>query len=212
MSYQPLNIKIKDRKVYLIGAGQVALDKLKKILIQGADVIVITKEVLAKEFYDYADENRIKLIIKEIELKDIVNPFLIIAATNDSKINKKIFQKFDKENRFVNSVDDVENCNFIFPAVLDRGDLKIAISTTGANPILAVKIKKFLSNIFTEEYVDLMKKLRNYRANILSHLQNQSDKMKYLKRLVSSIDFNKKLEIDSIDNEFNDIMDELNKS
>lgn len=209
MGFQPLNLELNKRKVYIIGAGKVALDKLEKILPLGADVTVISKEIIAEEFYDYHKNNMINLITKEIELDDIVNPFLIIAATNNSEINEKIFQKFDKENRLVNSVDDVENCNFIFPAVVDRGDLKISISTTGANPILAVNIKNFLSVIFNEDYNQLMIKLRVYRNKILSKLMEPKEKMRYLKRLVSTIEFKNKINFDKLDKEFNDIMDEL---
>lgn len=155
MSLYPIFLRIEKKVCVVIGAGEVALRKIESLRRAGAIVKVIAPEG------DVPGE--IEHIRRPYASGDLEGASLVIAATDDEKTNREVFEDARSRNIPVNVVDKPPLCTFFVPSVVERGDLRIAISTGGKCPALAKKLRKHLEEIFGEEYgayVELMEKAR----------------------------------------------------
>ncbi|MFN1777939.1 bifunctional precorrin-2 dehydrogenase/sirohydrochlorin ferrochelatase [Clostridioides difficile] len=137
----PINLKLDELDVVIIGGGEVAYRKCKNFLEFNKNVTIVSKQILNK-FYDL--KGNIKIIkddYKEIYIKDAS---VIIAATNNRELNMEIGLYCKAKNKLVNVVDNIEISNFTVPSYIKRGDLLISVSTGGKSPSLSSKIKKKL--------------------------------------------------------------------
>ncbi|MFN1874630.1 bifunctional precorrin-2 dehydrogenase/sirohydrochlorin ferrochelatase [Clostridioides difficile] len=137
----PINLKLDELDVVIIGGGEVAYRKCKNFLEFNKNVTIVSKQILNK-FYDL--KGNIKIIkddYKEIYIKDAS---VIIAATNNRELNMEIGLYCRAKNKLVNVVDNIEISNFTVPSYIKRGDLLISVSTGGKSPSLSSKIKKKL--------------------------------------------------------------------
>ncbi|MFN1890200.1 bifunctional precorrin-2 dehydrogenase/sirohydrochlorin ferrochelatase [Clostridioides difficile] len=137
----PINLKLDELDVVIIGGGEVAYRKCKNFLEFNKNVTIVSKQILNK-FYDL--KGNIKIIkddYKEIYIKDAS---IIIAATNNRELNMEIGLYCRAKNKLVNVVDNIEISNFTVPSYIKRGDLLISVSTGGKSPSLSSKIKKKL--------------------------------------------------------------------
>lgn len=135
----PINLKLDELDVVIIGGGEVAYRKCKNFLEFNKNVTIVSKQILNK-FYDL--KGNIKIIkddYKEIYIKDAS---VIIAATNNRELNMEIGLYCKAKNKLVNVVDNIEISNFTVPSYIKRGDLLISVSTGGKSPSLSSKIKK----------------------------------------------------------------------
>ncbi|OJT76100.1 siroheme synthase, partial [Clostridioides difficile] len=134
----PINLKLDELDVVIIGGGEVAYRKCKNFLEFNKNVTIVSKQILNK-FYDL--KGNIKIIkddYKEIYIKDAS---VIIAATNNRELNMEIGLYCKAKNKLVNVVDNIEISNFTVPSYIKRGDLLISVSTGGKSPSLSSKIK-----------------------------------------------------------------------
>ena len=143
-----------------------AARKVKTLLKCGAVVTVVTPDV-TKVLNDLWQENAIILKKRRFENRDLNEIFLVIAATDNNCLNSKIAAMAKKQNLLCNVVDSPEDSSFILPAVVERGDLVIAVSTSGESPALAKKLRKELENKFGEEYIFLLQLLGSIRKKLL---------------------------------------------
>ncbi|ALP05787.1 Siroheme synthase [Clostridioides difficile] len=137
----PINLKLDELDVVIIGGGEVAYRKCKNFLEFNKNVTIVSKQIL-NNFYDL--KGNIKIIkddYKEIYIKDAS---IIIAATNNRELNMEIGLYCRAKNKLVNVVDNIEISNFTVPSYIKRGDLLISVSTGGKSPSLSSKIKKKL--------------------------------------------------------------------
>lgn len=137
----PINLKLDELDVVIIGGGEVAYRKCKNFLEFNKNVTIVSKQILNK-FYDL--KGNIKIIkddYKEIYIKDAS---VIIAATNNRELNMEIGLYCRAKNKLVNVVDNIEISNFTVPSYIKRGDLLISVSTGGKSPSLSSKVKKKL--------------------------------------------------------------------
>ncbi|WP_236880577.1 precorrin-2 dehydrogenase/sirohydrochlorin ferrochelatase family protein [Clostridioides difficile] len=145
----PINLKLDELDVVIIGGGEVAYRKCKNFLEFNKNVTIVSKQILNK-FYDL--KGNIKIIkddYKEIYIKDAS---VIIAATNNRELNMEIGLYCKAKNKLVNVVDNIEISNFTVPSYIKRGDLLISVSTGGKSPSLSSKIKKEIEERYTEDY------------------------------------------------------------
>ncbi len=144
----PINLKLDELDVVIIGGGEVAYRKCKNFLEFNKNVTIVSKQILNK-FYDL--KGNIKIIkddYKEIYIKDAS---VIIAATNNRELNMEIGLYCRAKNKLVNVVDNIEISNFTVPSYIKRGDLLISVSTGGKSPSLSSKIKKEIEERYTED-------------------------------------------------------------
>ena len=179
----PVYLDIRGKRVLVVGGGMIAQRKITSLLECGAVVFVVSRE-LTPLVNQYREEGRIKIIGREYEKYLLDNIFMVIAATDDTQLNHQISQDSTARGLLINAVDQPEDCNFIFPSVLKRGDLVLSISTSGKSPALARKIRERLEHEFGNEYARLLNIMGGIRKEVLSWGLPQSKNSLLFKELI----------------------------
>lgn len=157
MAVIPLMIDLHEKKVVIVGGGHVARRRLTSLLESEAELTVISPEILP-EIADLYKKGKVIWKNKKVSIEDLAEAFLIIIATNDSEVNETV-RKNAPVNCLINASTDAQSGNVHFPSHLKRGKLSIAVSTNGASPMLASKVKSELSTLYDahyEQYVDFL--------------------------------------------------------
>lgn len=182
MSYFPFFVDIKDKQAVIAGGGAVALRKIEKLLPFECNITVIAPEV-CKEIKLLAKNDRVSVLLKKIEKEDIKNAFFVISATNDKEVNKEVSSWCKEFNIPVNSVDDIENCSFVFPALIKDETLTIGISTGGQNPEAAGCLRKKIEDILPKNLGQTISDLGKIRKNLKETMPDKNDRMQEMKKL-----------------------------
>lgn len=144
----PVSVDINNKNILVIGAGKIALRKVETLLNYNCNIIVITKDILEEKFLELEKNNKIKILKnQEFEEKFLENIFLVIAATDDETLNKKISQLCMNKNILVNNITSKDDMNVRFASIYEKDDVQIAISANG-NPKKAIEIKNKIKDIF----------------------------------------------------------------
>ncbi|WP_338951153.1 bifunctional precorrin-2 dehydrogenase/sirohydrochlorin ferrochelatase [Fusobacterium nucleatum] len=144
----PVSINLNNKNILVIGAGKIALRKTEMLLNYNCNINVITKDILEEKFLELEKSNKIKIFKnQEFEEKFLENIFLVVVATDNETLNKKISQLCMSKNILVNNVTSKDDMNVRFASIYEKNDIQIAISTN-ANPKKAVEIKNKIKNIF----------------------------------------------------------------
>ncbi|MGG0705028.1 NAD(P)-binding protein [Bacillus paramobilis] len=146
----PLTVRVEKKRVVVIGGGKVAGFKIIPLLKQGADIIVISPELDAN-LVKLVEDKQIRWYQREYEKSDIQGAFLVVAASGDAVLNEQVAED-SAENQLVNVITNPESGNVHFPAAIHRGLLNVAVSTGGASPKLAKKIRDDIANKYDEAY------------------------------------------------------------
>jgi precorrin-2 dehydrogenase / sirohydrochlorin ferrochelatase len=165
MKYYPVCLDIRNRNCLVIGGGAVASRKVKTLLECGATVTVVSPE-FAPELTDLEDEALV-LIRRPYESSDVIGRFLVIGATDNESQNRKISLDAEKHNVLCNIADLPDACNFILPSIVKRGDLQLAISTSGNSPAFAKHMRKSLEKLLGEEYTEFLQLMGAIRKRLL---------------------------------------------
>ena len=184
--YYPINLKIDDMKIVIIGGGKVAYRKCINFLAFNKKVVVVSEEII-KEFENIKDE--IEIIEDSYNEKYIKEAFVVVAATNNKDVNHQIGIYCREYGKLVNVVDDGDLSNFTVPSFVKRGDLLLSVSTGGKSPSLSAKIRKELEEVYDESYEEYVNLLGETRQIIINNIDDVVERRKQLKELLSlSID------------------------
>ncbi|MFW5976330.1 MAG: precorrin-2 dehydrogenase/sirohydrochlorin ferrochelatase family protein [Bacillota bacterium] len=164
-------MNITDRKCLIAGGGKVALRKTKRLLKCKARVIVVSPQIKKEIKSILPEKNIIKDKYRSEYCKD---SFLVFAATDKKKLNQKIAEDARKTGSLVNVVNDLNDCDFIVPALVNKGDLQIAISSGGKSPALSKKIRKEFEVKYDNDYKDKLKLLGELREIIKSEINDEN--------------------------------------
>jgi len=167
MDLFPIFLKIAARPCIVIGAGHLAESKIESLRAAHARVTVIAPQV-TKRIAELAAEGEIEWHRREYASGDLTGNFLVIAATNVPAVNRAVHHEATGKNILCNAVDDPPFCDFYFPSVVRRGDLQIAISTAGASPALAQKIRKDINAQLPLDAGDWLTDLGNLRREVVA--------------------------------------------
>lgn len=173
------------RPVVVVGAGRVAERKTETLISYGAQVTVIGPEATSR-IQDLAASGQITWHDRPYRKGDLRGTWLVIASTDRDEINRLVVEEAKELGLLFNVVDDPENCNFIVPAVVRRGKLQIAVSTSGASPALAKRIRQRLEETFTEEYGCLVDVLGELRPLVLKKIQDPQLRKEFFESLIDS--------------------------
>ncbi|MCB2192978.1 MAG: bifunctional precorrin-2 dehydrogenase/sirohydrochlorin ferrochelatase [Deltaproteobacteria bacterium] len=165
MPFYPALLDLKDRLVLLVGGGRVAARKLDSLLEAGARVRLVSPE-LCPEARELAGSQGVELMERGFEERDVEGAWLVISATNDEELNRAVARAAEAARVFVNVVDVPLMCSFIVPAVVRRGELTIAVSTGGASPAAARRLRQGLQGQFGPEWGDYLAILRAARQKL----------------------------------------------
>jgi precorrin-2 dehydrogenase/sirohydrochlorin ferrochelatase len=167
MRFYPICLDVRQRHCLVVGGGQVGTRKVKTLLDCGALVTVISPEA-TEALRDWAAQDKIVLKMRGYRSSDLDNMFLVIGATDSEDLNHRIHEDAEKRQRLCNIADQPQRCNFILPAVVNQGDLVIAISTSGRSPAFAKHLRRQLQECFGPEYDHLLKLMGAIRERLLA--------------------------------------------
>ncbi len=165
MKYYPVFWNIAGKKCIVVGGGEVAERKVKRLLDCDAQVFVISSQ-LTPELARLNEKKIISHIAKEYSSEHIYGAVLVVGATDDEKTNTAIANDARNKGIPVNIVDDPQKCDFILPSLVEQGDLTIAIGTGGKSPALAHHLRKEMEAAYGEEYKILLNILGGLRAKM----------------------------------------------
>src|SRR5919109_1708019 len=177
-------LKLKGRRCLVIGGGDVGLEKIEGLLLCDADVHLIAPEAIP-EVAQLAGEGSISWDRRGFRDADLDGAFLAIAATNDTEVNISVSESAERRAMLVNVVDVPPLCNFILPAIVRSGPLAIAISTAGASPALAKRMKREIADQFGEPYARLAVMLNDVRGWAKGTLPTYQDRKEFLEGIVN---------------------------
>jgi uroporphyrin-III C-methyltransferase/precorrin-2 dehydrogenase/sirohydrochlorin ferrochelatase len=166
MSLLPIFVNLENRRVLLVGAGNVALDKIGTLLKTGLRLSVVAPRILP-EIRQMAAQGEFELIERAFEPGDLDGNFLVIAATDSPEANHAVYREAVVRNIPCNSVDDIPNCDFFFGSVVSRGDLQIAISTAGESPAVAQCLRREIDGQLPQDLGEWLARLGELRREVL---------------------------------------------
>jgi precorrin-2 dehydrogenase / sirohydrochlorin ferrochelatase len=177
-------LRLEGRSCLVVGGGEVGLEKVEGLLACGGEVTLIAPDA-EPELADYAAEGSIRWEQREFSDRDLDGRFLAIAATSDTEVNIAVYDGAERRAMLVNVVDVPPLCNFILPAIVRTGPLAIAISTAGASPALAKRIKREISESFGDDYARLAVILNDARGWAKATLPTYQDRKRFFEAIVN---------------------------
>jgi siroheme synthase-like protein len=177
-------LRLKGRRCVVVGGGEVGLEKVEGLLACDADVVLVAPEA-TDELERYASEGSIAWEQRAYESADLEGTFLVIASTDDTEVNIGVYEDAERRAMLVNVVDVPPLCNFILPAIVRNGPLAIAISTAGASPALAKRMKAEIAEAFGEPYAQLALLLNEARGWAKANLPTYQDRKAFFEGIVN---------------------------
>jgi precorrin-2 dehydrogenase len=162
----PIFLKLKGRNALVVGGGKMAAWRVKQLISAGARVTVISPKA-GTEIESLAKAESIALVRRGFRRTDLSRRcFIVIAATNHPKVQQAVFEEAERRGVLCNVVDKPARCSFYMPAIVHRGDLKIAISTSGRSPALAGKLRQYFEEAVPENAADLTEIVGRLRSKL----------------------------------------------
>jgi precorrin-2 dehydrogenase / sirohydrochlorin ferrochelatase len=180
----PMFMKLTGRQCLVVGAGKVGEPKIGGLIDTGANVHVVAITA-SGQVREWSEAGKIELELRAFLEADLDGKFLAVVATASPRLNELIYRKAKQRGVLCNVVDVPEYCDFFYPAVVQRGDLQIAISTAGQSPSLAQKLRKQLERQFGPGYEEWVRQLGETRRLILASDLDKVRKLDLLRSLAS---------------------------
>jgi precorrin-2 dehydrogenase/sirohydrochlorin ferrochelatase len=180
----PMFVKLDDRAVLVVGAGRVGEPKIRGLLTTGARIHVVALQA-SEVVQEWASNGEIVLEERGFVPSDLDGAFLVVVATASRDLNELIFREARARRILCNVVDVPEQCDFFYPAVVQRGDLQIAVSTSGQSPSLAQRIRQQLEKQFGPGYAEWVAELGETRRKVLASDLDSERKRQLLQSLAS---------------------------
>ena len=170
----PVNLRVRGRRVVVVGGGRIAARKLEPLLDLGASVLVVAPSV-APEVRAWADAGRCELAEREFRASDLDGAWLALTATDDPDVNAAVFAAGEAARVWVNSADDPANCSFTMMSLIRRADLVVAIGTGGRSPALATYLRRRFTEEIGTEYEVLLDLLSEAREALRATGRSSED-------------------------------------
>jgi precorrin-2 dehydrogenase / sirohydrochlorin ferrochelatase len=177
-------LKLTGRRCVVVGGGDVGLEKVEGLLACDGEVVLVAPDAI-EPLRELAAERSIRWERREYERADLEGTFIAIAATNDTDVNIRVFEDAERRAMLVNVVDVPPLCNFILPAIHRSGPLAIAISTAGASPALAKRLKREIGEQYGEPYARLAELLNEARGWAKGSLPTYQDRKAFFEGIVN---------------------------
>ena len=188
MSLFPVFLKLKGRRCLVVGAGTVAEAKVRGLLEGRADVHVVGPNP-TETLRQWAREGKLVWHSRAFVPADLDGMFLAVVATSSRQLNERVYQEASRRGVLCNVVDDPAHCDFYYGAVVRRGPLQIAISTSGCSPALAQRLRREFEKEFGRDYGAWVEQLGRTRQSLLAQAMDPKRRQQLLKRLASGESF-----------------------
>lgn len=167
MKYYPVHLDIDNRPCLVVGGGEVGRRKALGLLDCGARVTVVSPKV-TERLMALAEEGRVRLHLRPYRTEDLEGMFLVMGATDDEALNRRIHADAEARKVLCNIADRPAVCNFILPSVIRRGELIVTVSTSGRSPAFAKHLRKRLEDQFGDAYGPFLTLMGNIRKRLLA--------------------------------------------
>ncbi len=177
----PLFLNLKNEKVLIVGGGKIASDKLSHMLDFTENITLISPKFCQRAM-ELIKKHNLSFKEREYRKGDLEGFLIVIVAVDDVNVQKEIFQEARGKRVFVNSVDSLDYCDFIYPSYIKKGDLTIAVSTSGSSPAFSKHLRIFLQKVIPDKVVDFLKEMRELREKLpkgkerMKLLENKAEK------------------------------------
>nr|WP_272889148.1 siroheme synthase CysG [Duffyella gerundensis] len=186
VDYLPIFAELKEKPVLVVGGGDIASRKIELLRRAGAKVLIAARE-LCPELQALADEQQLTWLAKEFDEAQLDHVFLVIAATDDSALNARVFDAANQRYRLVNVVDDQPKCTFIFPSIVDRSPLVVAISSSGTAPVLARMLREKLEALLPANLGQMAEVAGSWRDRVKARFSKMSDRRRFWERAFNGL-------------------------
>jgi siroheme synthase-like protein len=173
-------LDLRGRSCLVVGGGRVAAEKAAGLLACGANVTVV-----APEIEDALLPSRITLVERSFEPADLDGRFLVVAATSDRTVNAAVSVEADRRSLLCNVADDPELCSFILPALVRRDPIVVGVSTGGASPALAQRIRDDIADLVQPRHAELARRLQRLRPWAKRAFPTYEARRDYFRELVA---------------------------
>jgi precorrin-2 dehydrogenase / sirohydrochlorin ferrochelatase len=177
-------LRLSGRPCLVVGGGDVGLEKVEGLLACDGVVTLVAPDAVP-QLAEYADEGSIRWERREFRDDDLDGRFLVVAATSLTEVNISVYEGAERRAMLCNVVDVPPLCNFILPAIVRNGSMAIAISTAGASPALAKRMKREIAEAFGEPYARLALLLNDARGWAKATLPTYQDRKEFFEGIVN---------------------------
>ncbi|CRH39589.1 Siroheme synthase 1 {ECO:0000255/HAMAP-Rule:MF_01646} [Pantoea ananatis] len=182
MDYLPLFADLAGRPVLVVGGGDIAARKIELLRRAGARIQIASRE-LCPELQALLDEQQLEWLATSFEPAQLDKVFLVIAATDDNALNAQVYDEANARHKLVNVVDDQPKCSFIFPSIVDRSPLVVAISSSGTSPVLARMLREKLETLLPSHLGQMAELAGQWRDKVKARFSRMSDRRRYWERI-----------------------------
>ena len=184
----PIFLKVHQLNVLIVGGGNVGLEKLSFLLKSSPNATV---EVVAPKFLPelvdlVSTHDSVKLTMKKFKKKMLKKRHMVIACTNDLKVNKKIYELSRERYLICNIADTPDLCDYYLGGIVTKGNVKIAISTNGKSPTTAKRLREFFEEVIPEDINKMVENLNEYRKTLKGNFEDKVQKMNAITELLKS--------------------------
>jgi precorrin-2 dehydrogenase/sirohydrochlorin ferrochelatase len=172
-------LDLEGRRCLVVGGGPIAVEKAGRLLECGAEVVVV-----APEAEPALDALPVRRVLRRYETSDLDGCALVVVATSDFETNRRVFEEASARSLFCNVADVPELCSFILPAVHRQGPITVGVSTGGASPALAQRIRDEVAALVRPEHAELARRLRALRPIVKSRFPSYAQRRDEFRRLV----------------------------
>jgi len=165
MAYFPAFLKLDNKKILIIGGGNVAYEKLEHLLDFTQDITLVAQE-FTDEMLATIEKKRLLFEKRAYKSGDIKEFAIVVVAVDNLNLQAEIFEESKKYNCLCNAVDSTAYCDFIFPSYIKKGDLTVAVSTSGASPAMAKYLRIFLQKMIPESIVAFLQEMKTLRKTV----------------------------------------------
>jgi len=182
MDLFPIFLKLEGRRCLVVGAGTIGMQKIGGLIDAGAEIVVVdpSPSTQFRELYG----TRVKLREREYAASDLNDVYLVIAATSDESVNRRIYDESQRRGILVNVVDVPPLCDFYYGAVVRRGALVVAVSSQGESPHLAQRVRDEINALLPDELEEVVKQIGEERRRILREHPPGAQRLQLLRDLV----------------------------
>ncbi|WP_457746118.1 precorrin-2 dehydrogenase/sirohydrochlorin ferrochelatase family protein [Sulfurimonas sp.] len=165
MSYFPAFLKLDNRKILIVGGGHIAYEKLEHLLDFTKDIYLIA-ENFSEDMLTKMNSKNLQYETRAYSKGDIKDFAIVVVAVDDISLQGAIFKESKSYNCLCNAVDATEYCDFIFPSYIKKGDLTVAVSTSGASPAMAKHLRIYLQKMIPDSIVEFLQEMKNLRKTL----------------------------------------------
>ena len=181
----PMMVELAGRRCVVVGGGAVAERKVRRLLEFRAAVTVVSPAATAP-LERLAWAGRLEFLRRPVRIADLRGAFLVVAATDNPEVNRRVVRAATRRGALVNVADDPAACTFQVPSIIRRGDLTIAISTGGGSPALAKRLRERLEATIGPEYEAYLAALRQLRARAREAVPDSRTRQALFRKAVAS--------------------------